>query len=357
MKIGKRSSISHEENVLMQILGNNVDRLVTVEIRPRNFPHRGFISKLYDEARERLGGTPLTLLAAENIQKNVKDNDNVIIVTGVGYLPFFAHGETDGPLGAACLARAVSLGLGAKPIFVVGDHDLEPVKWTAKAAGINIEEYDIVKQTRHTGGIIPFPYEDEQGEQIAKEIIDKYAPKALFSVETLGPNRKGVIHSAMGLSMTSGLPKLHHLFVEARKRGILTIGCIDCGNEIGGGAIEGEVRKVARYGDACRCPCKSGIACAIETDVTITATTSNWGAYGIAAMLAVLVKNPEVFHDADTERRMLEACIMAGGVDGISLRPIPVVDSISCEAGQGLVTLLHMIIENGLKGEEYNREI
>ena len=338
----------------MQIIGEYVDRLITVENRPRNFPQRGMIRQLYEKALEKCGGRPVTLLAAEKLMANVKKDDNVIIITGVGCAPFFLHGETDGPLGAASLARAISLGLGAKPLFVVGDLDVEPVKVTAKASGINIEDYEITKQLRHAGTIIPFPLGDNEAKQAAKEIVEKYRPKAILSVETLGPNRKGVIHGAMGLPFSS--PKLHYLFDEARKRGILTIGCVDCGNEIGSGTIVEAVRKVARYGDVCQCPCKGGIACVTEADVTVPAACSNWGGYGIAAMLAVLVKNPDVLQDADTERRMLEANIMAGSIDGISMRPIMVVDSMSDKTNQSLVTMLHMLVENGLKEEAYMRE-
>lgn len=339
----------------MQVIGEYVDRLVTVEMRPRNVPVRGIIRQLYESARGKSGERPLTLLAAEKIMERVRKNDNVFISTGVGCLPRFPHGETDGPLGAASLARSISLGLEAKPLFVVGELDIDPVTHTAKAAGINIEEYDIVKGTRNTGAIIPFPYEDEEAKKAAKELIDKYDPKALFTLETLGPNRRGIIHSALGFDMTSGLPKLHHLFEEASKRGILTIAGIDCGNELGSGVIEDEVRRVTPYGDVCQCPCRSGNACVTKADITIPASTSNWAGYGISAMLSFLLKKPDLLQDPDTERRMLEACIMAGGVDGMTLRPIMMVDGTSDKTNQALVTMLHTIIENGLIEEELKR--
>jgi len=338
----------------MEITGEYVDRLITVEMRPRNFPQRGMIRQLYDKAVEKCGGRPLTLLAAEKLMANVEKDDNVIILTGVGCSPFFLHGETDGPLGAASLARAVSLGLGAKPIFAVGDLDVEPMRVTAQAAGINIEEYEIMRQLRHTGTIVSFPFGDNEAKKAAKEIVEKYSPKAVLSVETLGPNKKGVIHGAMGLPFHSA--KLHYIFDEARERGILTIGCVDCGNEIGSGTIAEAVRKVAKYGDVCQCPCGGGIACVTEADVTIPAACSNWGGYGVAAMLAVLVKNPDVLQGPDTERRMLEANIMAGSIDGISMRPIMVVDAMSDKTNQGLITMLHMLVENGSKEEAYMRE-
>ena len=255
----------------MEIIGEYVDRLVTVEIRPRNFPQRGIIGPLYDKAREK-AGRPLTLLAAEKIMANAKKDDNVFIVTGIARLPFLPHGETDGPLGAASLARAVSFGIGIKPILVVGTPDVESVSATVRAAGVNIEDYEVVRQTKHTGAMITFPCDDSKAEQSAKELIDKYNPKAIISIEVLGPNRKGVFHSAMAMRQNPDiLPKYFRLFDEAKKRGILTISCIDCGNEVGSGTVAEEIRRVVPYGDVCQCPCGGGLACVTEADITIPA--------------------------------------------------------------------------------------
>jgi thiamine pyrophosphate-dependent acetolactate synthase large subunit-like protein len=72
------------------------------------------------------------------------------------------------------------------------------------------------------------------------------------------------------------------------KEGVLTVGIGDGGNEIGMGNIYDTVRKVVPYGDQCKCPAKCGIADSTLVDVTVVATVSNWGAYGIEACLAAL---------------------------------------------------------------------
>lgn len=339
----------------MEVVGEYVDRLVTVEIRPRNVVARGMIRQLYDSACEKLGVRSLTLLAAQKILENVKKNDNVFIVTGLANSPFLPHGETDGPLGAASFARAINLGLDAKPLFVIGERDVDSVKYTAKAAGLNIEDYEIVAQARNMAAIIPYPYDGEEAKKAAKELIDKYNPKAVVSFETLGPNIKGEFHNILGFSKTAQLAKFQYLFDEASSRGILTIAGLDGGNEIGSGVVEEEVRRVTPYGDVCQCPCQAGNACCVKTDVAIPAATSNWAAYGISAMLGFLMKNPDLLQDADTEKRMLEACIMAGAADGLSYRPIPVVDGIWAETQQALVIMLRNIVENGLIEEELKR--
>ena len=339
----------------MEVIGEYIDRLVTVEMRKGNSTARGTIRQLYDFARQKLGARSLTLLAAQKILERVKKSDNVFIVTGWASLPFLPHGETDGPLGVASLARAISLGLDAKPLFVLGERDVDSVKYSARVAGLQIESYEITTQARYTASIISYPYDEGEAKKAAKELIDKYNPKAVFSFETAGPNIKGEFHNLAGFSRTAQSPKFQYLFNEANSRGILTIAGLDGGNEIGSGVLEEEVRRVMPYGNVCRCPCQAGNACCVKTDVAIPATTSNWAAYGISAMLGFLLKEPDLLQDADTEKRMLEACVMAGAADGGTYRPTLTVDGIRAETNQSLVIMLRNIVENGLAEEELKK--
>lgn len=336
----------------MEVIGEYIDRLVTVEMRPGNKPVRGTIRQLYDFTRQKLGVESLTLLAAQKIIENVKKSDNVFIVTGWATIPVLPHGETDGPLGVASLARAINLGLDAKPLFVLAERDVDSVKYSVKAAGLQIESYEIATQARYAATIIPYPYDEEEAKKAAKELLDEYNPKVVFSFETPGPNIKGEFHNLAGFNRTAQLPKFQYLFDEANSRGILTIAGLDGGNEIGSGVLEEEVRRIMPYGNVCQCPCQAGNACCVKTDVAIPATTSNWAAYGVSAMLGFLLKKPELLQDADTEKRMLEACVMAGAADGGTYRPTLTVDGTWAETQQAMVTMLQNIIRNGLAEEE-----
>ena len=80
------------------------------------------------------------------------------------------------------------------------------------------------------------------------------------------------------------------------------------------------------------------------------AAISNWGAYAISAMLAFILGKPDILQDADTEQRMLEACIMTGACDGPTGRPVMLVDAVSHQANEGMIDILHSIIENALIG-------
>ncbi len=338
----------------MEEAAKNVDRLVTVGAGWGGRLDRWIVPALYEGASKKLDGKPVSLVVAQKMVEQIKEGDRVLLIDQFAYHPNMPYGETDGPLGVASLARAVRFGLKALPVLVTGPKDIEVARCTTKAAGLNVLEYSEAKEVKTAvAGEITFPCADkDESKKITADIIDNCTPKAIITVETVGPNKKGVKHSGVGYDVEANdkLPGLEYLFYEATARGILTIGVIDRGNELGGGTIEEDVRRITPYADVCRCPCGAGNACAVKTDIVFPASISNWGAYAITAMVGCLLKKPEILQDEDTERRMLEACIMAGAVDGIAGQPIMSVDGIGLKGQQGLINLLHAIIENALRG-------
>ena len=344
----------------MEATSKNVDRLVTVQMRGGDRPDRYIIPPLYESACRKLGGRPISLVAAERMIELIKPGDSVLLVTDFGTPQFVPYGETDGPSGVASLARAIRFGLNGIPVIVSG-RAIESVRYAVKAAGINIMEYELAKETTSAGAVsATFPCVDkDESKKIADNMLDEYEPKALISVETPGPNKRGVKHFAAGTDVEAKyrLPGLEYLFYEAEDRGIFTIGIIDVGNEIGSGSIEEDVRKITPYANVCRCPCGAGLACSVKTDIVFPANISNWGAYAITAMVAYLLKEKRILQDVYTERRMLEACIMAGAVDGVSGLGIMAVDSVNHEAGEAIITLLHSIIGNALASLTLDRYV
>jgi len=61
----------------------------------------------------------------------------------------------------------------------------------------------------------------------------------------------------------------------ASARGILTIGVIDQGNELGSGLIEEDIKGITPYADMCCCLCGAGIASSVKADVVFPAAISN----------------------------------------------------------------------------------
>jgi hypothetical protein len=338
----------------MEETAKNIDRLVTVSAAWRGTAPQWIIPELYASASKKIAGKPISLAIAQKLIELVKEDDRVVLVDQFGYNPKMPYGETDGPLGVASLARAIRFGLGALPVLVTGPRDIEAVRYTTKAAGLNVLPYQEASRIKSAiAGEITFPVADaEESGRIAAGILDECTPKVVISVETVGPNNKGVKHSGSGFDVEAAekVPGLEYLFYEAAARKIPTIGVIDRGNEIGSGSIEEDVRRITPHADVCRCPCKGGTACVVKTDFVFPASISNWGAYALTATLGYLLKKPDILQDEDTERRMLEASIMAGAVDGIAMWPTMGVDGTGIRGQQGIINLLHAIVENGLRG-------
>lgn len=331
---------------MSEVFGEYVDRLCNVEMR-MNGPLRGATHLLYDRAR-RAQGAPLTYLAARRLLEEVHEYDFVIFLAGLLLPPWLPHGETDGPLGAACLSRALAKARGTRAVYVAEEQNLAPQVAASIAAGISVvSRRDIEQRKREVALAVPFPLGEKGALQKARELLDEFQPKAVIAIEKLGPNEEGVFHSATGIAIPpDGQAHVYHLIEEAQRRGILTIGIGDVGNELGCGLIVDDIREIQACGRRCHCPCEGGIATVVSTEVLVWAAVSNWGAYGVAACLAHMLGNPRILHDTHTEYRMLDACVNAGALDGAYGTQILGVDGVRWDGQQALVTMLHAMIEN-----------
>jgi hypothetical protein len=318
----------------LTIMGRSVDRATTVEMRLGVYS-RGVAADLYGAALEAQGGAPLSLLAASRLHGAVGKGDTVLIATGAGHVVHMPAGETDGPLGAVALGRILERGLGAVPVFVTAAEYAAPLEAAAEAAGL--ETVSIL----HVSS-------DERAVAECAGFLDRHRPAAVVSVETLSPNAAGVSHTASGMATSEVRPRIEELFYEAARRGVPTVGVGDNGNEIGFGLVEPAVRALKPFGDVCRCDCGAGIASAVATDVLVAANISNWGAYGIEAMLAALLGDPGLIHDGEIERRMLERSVEAGAIDGSTGKKLEAVDGSDLAVQQALLTFLRAIVANGL---------
>jgi len=335
------------------IVGEYIDKIVNVEMLDDNQPSRNKTHLYYEAARAKQGA-PLTYLAAKGLIENVKEDSYVILLSGAGISPWLEWGETDGPTGIASLARSLSFGLGARPVYVGNEKELGPVIASGIVAGITVMDRRTIEvyKRRNTALSIPFPLGEKGAKEKALSILDELEPKAVIGVEKHAPNPLGVWHTAAGQMIPGETqPHVHHLVEEAKKRGIFTVGIGDGGNEIGYGLIREEVNDIFKqtHGVICQCGCGGGEATATATDVLISAAVSNWGAYGISACLAYMLEDPDILHDADTERRMVEAMVTAGAVEASSAASIPWVDGTSPAVQQAVVTMMHGVVDNALR--------
>jgi hypothetical protein len=119
------------------------------------------------------------------------------------------------------------------------------------------------------------------------------------------------------------------MFLRARR--ITTVGVGDGGNEIGMGGVRA---RLAREG-----PLMARIASVVRVDHLVVAGVSNWGAYGVVAQLGRLAGQP-LLHTPDDERKLIEACVSAGAVDGITRRRERTVDGLETATHAAMVALL-----------------
>ncbi len=333
-----------------EILGENADRLTTVEMRMKGMP-RGYVHLLHEAARKH-HQRPLGLLAAERLRGAISPGDRVVFTTGAHDRLWLHQGETDGPPGVAALAFTLAKGLAAVPILVSEEPNLGPILATTEAAGLSVMDFELARKRRMAAASCAFPTADEQGRRAAEEILDQYQPTAVVCCEKLGVNTKGVCHSVRGVCMEDGA-SLHHLVNGARQRSVLTISLADGGNEIGFGAISEAVRDIMPYGRKCQCPCGAGNADTTVVDALVIGAASNWAAYNVCACLAFLFENPKLLHSPETEWRMLDACVRAGAADAILASRELSVDGMPVEVHTSLITMLHTLVENALR--EVNR--
>jgi hypothetical protein len=315
-------------------IAENIDRLVSLDIAGREF-----INIMYPPTRER-HGRPLCLLAAEKLKDTVRHGDIVLIASGMLVYPL-ELAETDGPLGGAALARALQIGLGAKPIIVTDHAAVEMNKAVCRGASLNVTDLEKLMATERTISVIGFPISEEKAKREAESLFQDLSPKAILAVECRGRNEKGVYHALpKGRNMNHIAAKIACLYDKAQEIGALTIGIGDGGNEIGWGIVNDVIKEKIPYGDTCSCGCGGGFGDTTTVDVLVAASVSNWGAYGIIACLSMILNNPDVLHDIKTESRMLRMCIDAGGINGPSFLPEPKVDGLSEETDLAFLTLL-----------------
>jgi hypothetical protein len=81
------------------------------------------------------------------------------------------------------------------------------------------------------------------------------------------------------------------------------------------------------------------VASVVPARHVVVAGVSNWGAYGIVAQLGRISGEP-LLHTPAEELRMIDACMKAGAVDGITRRREPTVDTLSADTHAAYVALL-----------------
>jgi hypothetical protein len=253
-------------------------------------------------------------------------------------------GETDGPLGALFLARALTrLGI---PVALATD------AFCVAALRAGLEACDLAEAVP----LVTLPAEAES----AEAYWDRFVKRAnlphplthLIALERVGPS-----HTPASISRHAGpveeflrdVPAAHHdrchtmggrditdwtspahLLFEAASRvapSVVTLGIGDGGNEIGMGKVPWHIIRRNIPGGAT-------VACRVSTDHLIVSGVSNWGAYGLGAGILALrgQRAAQDLFDESRERELLRIMVERGPlVDGLTGKATISVDGLQLE--------------------------
>lgn len=228
--------------------------------------------------------------------------------------------ETDGPIGAALLLRALS----AAGIACRMATD-EPCRATCAAALVGAGIGDLPLDVVALGA----PLDPLVAAWTAAGVTHA------LSIERCGLAADGRPRNLRGADIGAFTAPMDHLFLGGPWRK-LAIG--DGGNEIGMGRLPAGL--IARS-----VPNGEQIACVTSCDHLVVAGVSNWGAYGVMAALAVqhaewsgIIRK---FLTAERDLALTRAIVeQAGAVDGVTARREPTVDGFGADIHGALVESL-----------------
>ncbi|HYM70662.1 MAG TPA: glutamate cyclase domain-containing protein [bacterium] len=330
-----------DQHAKLQKVGEAIDNLCTIEITGR-----GVVRDLYAAVRAKQPG-PLCLTVAQELAERLQPGDVVVIATGLPTYPWFS-GEQDGPVGAATLARALVLGLGARPVVMTEAIHVEMCRASVRGAGLYARGLDEALRLPTTAALVAFPTDPAEAKREAEVLLERLKPKAMIAIERPGANEHGHYHGAKGFRLTDHCAKLDVLFEHAKARGIYTVGIGAGGNELGCALIHDTVVATVPYAATCQCACHGSVVPVFVPHHLIIAAISNWGAYGVAAALALLLDRREVLHDRGLDRRVHELCAAAGANnDGPGLLD-PGTDAVPADIHGDFVELLGFMVGSGI---------
>src|SRR5690606_18088154 len=123
----------------------------------------------------------------------------------------------------------------------------KPMIASSEAAHIMIRDYELAKTRRMGAALVTAPETQDAVKAWAAALFDEMKPKAIIAVERLGPNVNGIVHGSTGV-VAKGCIDISALFDEAARRGVVSVGIGDNGNEIGFGRIFGFMEDFHPYG-------------------------------------------------------------------------------------------------------------
>ena len=328
--------------------GCDVEQIVNVDIGGR-----GAIGALHSAASEAYSrnGEALPVLAAKGLISSLEAGDVALLLTGFPEMPWIGRGvgETDGPVGAAVLARALIRGLHVIPVVPIEDHFAPLVRAACLGLGITVLQGDVsAVEHLHPGDPVLVLSRVHEDTELAT-LFDSLAPRAVIAIERPGANEAGQFHHMSGRNISHCLDDVEGLFNLANERGVFTLAIGDGGNEVGMGRLKETVRRMVVRGDECGCGCGGGIASVSSAAALVTAAVANWGATATASAMACLLGRRDVLASPGLELRSLDACAAAGAVDGANSLSLPTVDGVPRDIYRSVISVVSHLTDRALE--------
>ena len=206
------------------------------------------------------------------VLRSAQDCVNVVVLTGFPCLrDRTPPTETDGPPGAAAVARAL-VALGVHVFMPIEDHSAQVLQSCIDAECDGEADKPVV---------MSFPSGDRWNHEDDKRLDALRASMtAALSIERAGPAADGVCRTMRALPMGTSLiaPKLNQL-IRAQP-GLVTVAIGDGGNELGLGSLHSSICEHVPRG--------AQIGCVVPADAALVSSVSNWGGYALSHALCLL---------------------------------------------------------------------
>lgn len=243
--------------------------------------------------------------------------ERVFIVTGF-CIRAAMIGENDGPPGALALADGLRQ-LGKEVVLITDRHSAGLLAAAAPLFGAPFP-------------IVSLSETQMQTDRQIDELLATYCPTHVVAIERPGNALDGHRYSMRGERLDDLVPAADRLMPPAGRRDYVTIAVGDGGNELGLGTLRDRLKERIAHGEL--------IFCATPADHVIPAGISNWGGHALVAALSILAGRP-LCRSLAHERRVLEALLAAGAVDGSLRKRQLSVDGIGWDAYSQLLIALH----------------
>ncbi|WP_191601480.1 DUF4392 domain-containing protein [Marinomonas algicola] len=228
-----------------------------------------------------------------------------VVLIGTGF-PVTDTFETDGPLGAIALYQALEA-VGSTPYIVCG----APLSKALR------EDYRIVEIE-----VGKHAYQAQE----AKAVLDDLMPSVVLSIERPGQAADGNYYNMRGEDI-SARTACYDTFMKQARCPTIAIG--DGGNEIGMGNVTSALKSLDIVSATTTC------------DELIVADVSNWGGYGLIAMMGYL-DNRDLLAEFDPIVT-LEYLSKLGSVDGVTRLNQLTEDGLDSSVGDSVILELRKL--------------